>query len=156
VGYLAYSTVQESIKYQAYYGAKRPKPTLYGIYEVEQFIKNGQALPPLQTDTTRWQRLLVDYPKRISVMGMDDCLRRYVAKTDTLKKQLILNTRQDTANKYPLTYEQIGKDLKLSGVLQKDTLEIHLKHYPLENFLLLNRGFRWVNERPYNVYRGKR
>jgi len=157
IGYILYLDISYDVKSQKTYGADRPKTTLYGIYEVEKFVKNGQTLPPLVTDTTRWRRLLVDYPKRISVMGMDDRFIRYAAKTDTLKKQLILNTRKDTVNKYPLKYERLGKDLKLSGVLQKDTLEIHLKHYPLKNFSLRNRGFNWVNEIPYNKYKdGKR
>jgi len=32
---------------------------LSGAYDVESFILNGDTLPPLLTDTTRWQRLMV-------------------------------------------------------------------------------------------------
>lgn len=154
ISYVLYLGISYRVKARTnYYAPDRTKPVLYGIYEVEKFIKNGQSSLPLLTDTTRWRRLLIDYPKRVSVMGMDDRFIRYAAKTDTLKKQLILNTRKDTANKYTLAYERIGKDLKLSGILQKDTLEIHLKHYPEEHFSLLNRGFHWINELPYNRYK---
>jgi uncharacterized membrane protein YphA (DoxX/SURF4 family) len=153
IGYISYLMISARLKGQKTYGVDRPKPALYGIYETEKFVKNGQTMPPLLTDTTRWRRLLIDYPKRISVMRMDDRFIRYKAKTDTVKKQMILNTYKDTVNKYTLTYEQLGKDLKLKGVLQKDTVEIHLKHYPKENFLLLNRGFHWINEWPYNAYK---
>lgn len=156
VGYMGFLMIKSDLKSRKTYGIHRPKPTLYGVYEVDKFIKNGQVVPPLFSDTTRWRRLLIDYPKSISVMGMDDRFIRYRAKTDTLKKQLTLHTRKDTVNKYTLRYERQAKDLKLSGILQKDTLEIHLKHYPMENFLLLNRGFHWVNEVPYNRYKRKR
>jgi hypothetical protein len=63
-----------------------------------------------------------------------------------------LSTRKDTVNKYVMKYERTGKDkkdLKLSGIFKKDTLEIHFKNYPLKNFLILNRGFNWRNDYPY-------
>lgn len=137
------------------YGENRPKPALYGIYEVDKFIKNGKMVPPLLTDTIRWNRLLIDYPKRVSVMMMDDSYQRYVVKTDTIKQEMTFSTRKDTVNKYVMKFERKGKDLKLSGIFKKDTLKIQFKHYPLKNFLLLNRGFHWVNEVPYNRYKSK-
>lgn len=155
VGYIVYGQIKTRTKYASSYGVNRDKHALYGVYEVEKFVKNRQTLPPMLTDTVRWRRLLMDYPERISVMQMDDRMRRYSATTDTLKKQMTLHLYRDTVNKYVLKYEHRGKakkDLKLSGILQKDTIEVHLKHYPLENFLLLNRGFHWVNEVPYNRY----
>ncbi len=130
----------------------RAKPALYGVYNVTKFVKNGKEVPPLLTDTTRWKRLLIDYSKWVSVMGMDDRYQRYLVKTDTVKKQIVFSTRKDTVNKYTMRYERMGKDLKLSGVLKKDTLNITLQHYPLKHFDLIQRGFHWVNEEPYNGY----
>ena len=34
-----------------------PNPALYGIYDVEDFVRGGVALPP--GDSTRWQRFVV-------------------------------------------------------------------------------------------------
>ena len=130
----------------------RAKPALYGVYNVTKFVKNGKEVPPLLTDTTRWKRLLIDYSTWVSVMGMDDRYHRYLVKTDTIKKQIVFSTRKDTVNKYTMSYERMGKDLKLSGVLKKDTLNITLQHYPLKHFDLIQRGFHWVNEKPYNGY----
>lgn len=138
------------------YGMSRPKPALYGIYNAEKFIKNGIEQPPLTTDTVRWQRLLVDYPKRVAVMHMNDALKYYRAKHDSTKQTITLSTRKDTVNKYVMKYERTGKDkkdLKLSGIFKKDTLEIHFKNYPLKNFLILNRGFNWRNDYPYQRHR---
>jgi hypothetical protein len=44
------------------------------------------------------------------------------------------------------------KDMHLQGIMEGDTLQIELKHIPKDNFGLLNRGFNWVNEVPYNRY----
>lgn len=155
VGYMSYSYIDSRLKAQKRYGELRPKPALYGIYNVDKFVKNGQTVPPLTTDTTRWNRLLVNYVGRASIMMMDDSYKRYVVKTDTVKRQMTFSTRKDTVNKYVMKYEQVGKDLKLQGVLKKDTLDITFKHYPLKNFSLFNRGFRWVNPVPYNRYKDK-
>ena len=153
MGYVIYSNVSWGMESRKKYGDLKPKPALYGIYNVDKFMQNGQEVPPLVTDTTRWNRLLINYVGRASIMMMDDRYQRYRVKTDTVKKEMTFSTRKDTVNKYILKYEQIGKDLKLSGVLKKDTLDITLKHYPLKKFSLINRGFNWVNPVPYNRYK---
>ncbi|HAS39765.1 MAG TPA: hypothetical protein DCS93_04770 [Microscillaceae bacterium] len=138
---------------QKKYGISRPKPVLYGVYNVTKFVKNGQAIPPLVTDTIRWRRLLIDYPKWVSVMHMDDRYQRYLVKTDTIKKQMIFSLRKDTVNKYTMQYKRMGKDLKLTGVLKQDTLDITFQYYPLTNFNVLKRDFHWVSETPRNGYK---
>ncbi|OJJ17750.1 hypothetical protein BKI52_28210 [marine bacterium AO1-C] len=153
MGYVLYSNISWSVDAQKRYGEDRPKPALYGIYSVNKFVKNGQEQPPLATDTTRWNRLLINYVGRASIMMMDDSYQRYRVKTDTVKRQMTFSTRKDTVNKYTMKYELVGKDLKLKGVLKKDTLDITFKHYPLKNFSLINRGFHWINDVPYNRYK---
>jgi hypothetical protein len=37
---------------------------LYGIWEVEEFIRNGETIPPLFTDEERWQYLILEHPGR--------------------------------------------------------------------------------------------
>ncbi|MBS1564098.1 MAG: hypothetical protein JST39_06900, partial [Bacteroidetes bacterium] len=40
--------------------------------------------------------------------------------------------------------------LVLSGVLLKDSVEVVMKRVDLNRFRLVNRGFHWVNETPFN------
>lgn len=155
VGLLVAAQIMMGVLRQKQEGKQRIKPALYGIYTADKFVKNQKVIPPLVTDSLRWHRLLIDYPNFVTVITMDNQFKRYLVKTDTIKKQMIWRTRQDTSRRYVMSYTQIGKDLKLSGVLQKDELEITFKHYPLNNFLLLNRGFHWINEKPYNGYSPK-
>ena len=35
-------------------------------------------------------------------------------------------------------------------VLQGDTLAVHMKPFDRQQFLLVNRGFHWINEYPFN------
>ncbi|MCB0847133.1 MAG: hypothetical protein KDE26_27975, partial [Bacteroidetes bacterium] len=123
---------------------------LYGVYNVKTYITNQDTLPPLTTDTTRWQKLLIDYPGFLTIIRMDGKFQRYQSKLDTIEHTYIWHTYQDTANKYEIFYERKEKDLMLRGVLAGDTIQVELENYPLEKFGLLNRGFHWVNEYPYN------
>ena len=153
VGYMVISQINGSLNAQKQYGTKRPKPALYGVYEVEQFTKNRDTLLPLTTDLVRWKRLLIDYVHFVSVIKMDDKVKRFNSEIDTVKQQFTWTVGQDTVNRYIMSYQLTGDSLlRIDGVLEGDTLGIDLKRYPLENFGLLNRGFNWVNEVPYNRY----
>ena len=55
-----HSNINNSIESQNLYGKKAPKSALYGIYEVQEFIRNNDTIPPLTTDTIRWKRIVVD------------------------------------------------------------------------------------------------
>ena len=39
---------------------------------------------------------------------------------------------------------------RIEGILEGDTLNIAMKPKKKEDFLLINRGFRWVSEYPFN------
>ena len=152
IAYLLYFNIDRSMESQSRYGSKRQKSPLYGIYNVTTFVNNQDTLPPLLTDTLRWRRVLMDYPRFISVVGMKNKVQRYQSQIDTSARTMVLHIAQDTVNKFTFTYERRGKDLSLAGIIHSDTLAVELKHYPLERMGLLNRGFHWVNEVPYNRY----
>ncbi len=152
VGYMVISQVVSSISAQKQYGTKRPKSPLYGVYNVETFVKNGDTIPPLLTDIDRWKRLLIDYPQFVSVVKMNDHIQRYNSELDTAKQYFTWTLGQDTVNRYEMEYGLVDDQLKIDGFLLGDTLRIHLRRYPMDNFGLLNRGFHWVNEVPYNRY----
>ena len=42
------------------YGAGRQNPELYGIHDVERFVADGEEVPPLLTDESRWRALVID------------------------------------------------------------------------------------------------
>jgi hypothetical protein len=152
VGFFIINMAVSSNQNRKRYGPEREKSPLYGVYNVETFVLNNDTLPPLATDSVRWRRLLIDYPDFVSAIYMNDQLQRYNTELDTAAQQFTFTIGQDTTNKYMMSYEKIGQDLKMSGVLQGDTLQIDMKYYDLKNFGLLNRGFNWVNEVPYNRY----
>jgi hypothetical protein len=57
---LAGGTAQGAWAAYTTWGAGAPRPALYGAYEVESFEKNGVAVPPLLTESTRWRYVSVN------------------------------------------------------------------------------------------------
>jgi len=151
---LAYTlilTFYGDIRAMSQYGDAAKKPPLYGIYNVQSFVRNKDTIAPLKTDTTRWDKLTISYSGAARLIMMNDSSKRYNFVLDTAKHTIVMNTYADTVNKAYYTYSQPKKDvLLLKGKFKNDSLSISLKKYDLNNFLLLRRGFHWVNEYPFN------
>jgi hypothetical protein len=150
VGNMVYGAMDGMSKY----GDSAPKSPLWGIYDVETFVRNNDTIPPLQTDKTRWKQMIVggyrDYP-RTHLKGMNDSLKVYVMRPDTVKKQIVIFQRSDSTFKNTLAYHYPDKEhLVLQGSWEKDSIYVRMKIYDLNNFLLVNRKFRWVSEFPFN------
>lgn len=152
VGYIVYQRIDGGLEGQKQYGSKREKSALYGVYKVDTFIQNQDTLPPLLTDTLRWQRVIFDYPQFTSITDMGGKPVLYDSNIDTLKKTIEFAPRGDTVNKYTLNYVLDDQEFRLEGIFKGDTLQVISKKYDLKNFALLNRGFHWINEVPYNRY----
>ncbi len=133
------------------YGDKAPKPPLYGIYDVQSFVRNKDTIAPLTTDTTRWRKLIISYAGNARIKLMNDTLKSYSFKIDPKIHSIVINSYIDTLKRNLFRYtETPNGDLQLKGMWDKDSLKISLKKFDLQKFRLLNRGFHWISEMPYN------
>ncbi|MBQ4802820.1 hypothetical protein J8L88_08170 [Aquimarina sp. MMG015] len=149
IGYLFYTNIEGSIEGEKQWGKKAPKPALFGIYEVKEFIKNDDTLPPLTTDTIRWKRLIVD--KRYSnIQTMDEMFIRLKEKTDSTSQTLNLISYSDSTDIRSFSYTKKDSIYTFEGTYKCDNLKIIAKKKEREEFLLINRGFHWINENPFN------
>ncbi|MBC9795918.1 hypothetical protein [Sinomicrobium weinanense] len=144
-------SLSSSRAYSAYtkWGRKAPLPPLYGIYNVQNFIINGDTIPPLMTDTIRWKKLVID-KHNAGIVKMDDKVMGLKKETDTLKHKLTLTSYKDSTLTYDLSYSVKDSMFYANGIHKKDTLQIEFKRTLPEDFLLINRGFHWINEFPFN------
>jgi hypothetical protein len=147
VGYFVFSTVQGSLHGYRNFVVGGPKPPLYGLYEVESFTRNGVEIPPLTTDTTRWKRVIVQSAAAVSIRMMDDSARVYSTMYDAAKNNLTLTASADKTKKDVFTYAWLDANHVL---LTGDTQTVKLRKVDPSKFLLVNRGFHWINERPFN------
>lgn len=135
------------------YGDLRPKPPLYGIFDVDQFVLGADTVPPLATDTRRWKQLVLQSPGYVHVKLMNDSLVYYPASWDEASHKLTIKGTQNGVDKTVamLTYQQTDTaGLVLEGVLHNESAVIHLTERDLQSFRLLNNKFRWVQEYPFN------
>jgi uncharacterized membrane protein YphA (DoxX/SURF4 family) len=150
VGFVIVASFANVLDLEKQYGSKAPKPPLYGIYYTETFIRNKDTIPPLDTDTLRWKRIVVQRENFASVRLMNDTVRNYNFKIDTVTKTAMVYPNWDTLNKNQFTYIKDTAFLTLTGKIKNDSVYIKLKRYDENNFRLVNRGFHWVNEMPFN------
>jgi hypothetical protein len=150
VAYVAFTLYQADAT-RRQYGDLAARSPLRGIWNVEEFEINGEARPPLVTDATRWRRVIFDYPGMIAVQLMSDRRQRYVLKLDADAHTLALSRRDDPAWKTDLSYEEPQPGLlTLEGTLDGRTIRAHLRRSDETEFLLVSRGFHWINEYPFN------
>jgi uncharacterized membrane protein YphA (DoxX/SURF4 family) len=148
--YSVYSSLHGVLEGVKQYGDDSPKTALYGIYNTDLFVNNRDTIPPLTTDTTRWKQLIVQFEKYSVVKMMNDSIRRYNFLVDTSKKTVSAFFDTDTLHKAEFHYYQDTAWLNLEGKLRDDSLHIRLKKYDVQSFRLVNRGFHWINEYPFN------
>jgi hypothetical protein len=123
---------------------------LYGIYNVEEFARNGQLSLPLTTDAVRWKTVVFDSPDAVSVRLMDDTWHYYrVAYDGGAKKLTLFSGRRDSPTKNDFACAQSGRDdLVLQGTFRTDALIVKLKRFDESTLALVNSRFRWINGQP--------
>ena len=144
IGLFLVMNVSTGLASQKFYGSDASKPPLWGIYDVETFVMDEEILPPLLTDARRWQNLIFDTRGRLSVRMMDGTIERYGFAVDGANKLSIYRDRR-----YSWTYERPSPErLLLAGELGGRAVSLELRARDLDDFLLVRRGFHWVNEVP--------
>ncbi|MEM9291687.1 MAG: thiol-disulfide oxidoreductase DCC family protein [Acidobacteriota bacterium] len=142
-------------------GPWTPQSDLEGIYWVDSF-----ALSPLNSssdlldepgvgepvpDAVRWVRVGLNAPFRMMVRHADGTHTRLRMTLDEEASTVALFRRgEQPPSTDPLSLERLEDGrLRLSGVFEDQTLEVILR-IDEEESLLTSRGFRWINEVPFN------
>lgn len=146
-----YSTVTQVWGgYTTYGDAAKQKTPLFGMYNVENFIRNNDTLPKLATDTSQWKSVNISFAGYAVIKMMNDSSKGFNFTPDTVKKTIQIYTYTDTAHKSTLAYSTDSSHLILQGKLKDDSVRIVMRKVNFKDLQLLNRGFHWINEYPYN------
>jgi hypothetical protein len=151
IGWMFYSNIASCIKNQHEYGDQAPTAPLSGMYKVQSFEINHVPVLPLLTDSTYWQKVFVSpYPEgRSRIIMANEKIENYTIKAYTATHQIDIHATADqTPNLF--AYEQPDSvSLTIKGIWRQDSLTVYLKKADA-NYLLMNRGFHWVSEYPFN------
>jgi hypothetical protein len=127
-----------------------PKSPLYGIWNVEQQTIDGKVREPLISDMGRFRRVVFDFPEMMSFQKMDDTFAGHRITIDASKQTLALTDDSDKDWKASFTYSRPSPDqMTLDGKLDGHDVHMQLKLLDRNQFLLVNRGFHWVQEAPF-------
>jgi hypothetical protein len=124
-----------------------PRSPIYGLYQVESFTRGGQPVPMNDAD---WRRMIFDYKSEMSVMSMDDTTSYYATKYDTAKKSVTLTGEDSKTPDGVLAYSATDAErMELRGSLKNQPVVIELQKIDASKFMLVSRGFHWIQEHPY-------
>ena len=131
-------------------GGGRPLPPLYGIWEVKQMSIDEQLRPPLLTDSARWRRAIFDYPNRMAFQRIDESFVPYGASVNLPERTLALTKSGDKNWKASFTFRQpAGDQLVLDGRMDDHQVHMELQWVDRNSFVLVSRGFHWIQEFPF-------
>ncbi len=157
IGLILYNSISGGLERVEQWGDKRIKPPLYGLYTANQVIINKDTIPPLITNASRWHKMTVDYPNRATIKTMTGQTLWCDFKPDTTNQTIEFEIYNQMDTAILLNYSLLSNNqLKLEGVLSrgnyafKDTINVLLQKEDLSQFLLVERGFHWINEYPFN------
>jgi uncharacterized membrane protein YphA (DoxX/SURF4 family) len=133
------------------YGGGRPKSVLYGIWDVGEFSIDGQVRSPLLTDNDRWHRAVFDVPDRVAFQRMDETYTRYGVAINDKDKTIALTKDSDKNWKANFTFQRVGENgLILDGDMDSHKMHVQLQLVDMKKFVLVSRGFHWIQEYPFN------
>jgi hypothetical protein len=141
---------------------KSPKSPFYGLYQVEQFTRNGQPVP--QSDSN-WRRVIFERKGDMTVLTMDDSMHYYGADVDPASSVVTIsgeypeirsNSHPDISGEFEpvskdtLTYSWPDADhLLLRGDLAGEAVVIDMRKVDVSKFTLVGRGFHWIENGPF-------
>jgi uncharacterized membrane protein YphA (DoxX/SURF4 family) len=158
IGWLVYGVVDTRLESRRMWGADVPRPALYGLYQVESFTRDGQTLPPLLGDRTRWRTVAINSFNRVTLWRMDDTVERFNLEDDAEKGTVTLKPIAGFPGLPPvegpvrvLGYARPDPEhLVLQGNVEGASVEVRLKQVELSKFPLVHRGFHWIQEHSFN------
>jgi hypothetical protein len=147
---IASNLYQHALQWKSF-GGGAPKSALFGVWDIESMSIDGVVHPPLLTDSARYSHAVFQTPASITLQRMDQTFQRYGTAIDTVKKTISLTKGTDSAWKASLAYQRpTPTQLTLDGTVDGKHIQMQLTLHDLNKFLLVSRGFNWVQEQPLN------
>lgn len=127
------------------------KLPLEGHYKTQLFILNNDTIPENINDTVRWNKMVIAYEGGINVVRQENTFSWYNSEVDTVKQIMTLKKNDDSVNVYASLHYDIQKDtVRLTGKVEDSPATMVFIRKLRKDYPLINRGFHWINEYPYN------
>jgi uncharacterized membrane protein YphA (DoxX/SURF4 family) len=113
-------------------------PVLYGIWSVDRA-------------NVDWQQVVFDEYGILEVKSREGSIQYYFQKTNVAGRTMTITSYRDPHSGGVLRFSQTPPNgLRLWGHLGSRRIDATLRRVDESKFLLLHRGFHWINEFPFN------
>ncbi|MDB4533937.1 hypothetical protein N9242_03625, partial [Vicingaceae bacterium] len=159
IGLPVYSKIKSEVDFAR---KSTSQPAFFDSYEVEEFKRDGEVVPPILTDSFMWRS--VTFQRRaygfrgepgpvdilvIGLMNKSAAGAEFAISED--ESTLTVNNRRNALIPNEITLDwQDDDSLVLSGTTPGGEISVKLRRRGKDGFLLMNRGFRWISEVPFN------
>jgi uncharacterized membrane protein YphA (DoxX/SURF4 family) len=144
----SYQAQADQVRY-----ATHLSPNVRGIWYVDDFMLDNVPHPPLLTDKERWKHVVLDTPNLLNVQMMDETLQQYGLSLDEQQNRLRFADLGAQRWKGDFTIDHSQPDqMTLTGEIDGRPMVVRLHRLDIHDpnkFLLINRGFHWVNQFTY-------
>ncbi len=151
--YITVASLHRSHQSRLEFADAATRQGLYGVWQAEELAVDGAVRPLLVTDETLWRRLVFEWPGTIGI--------QYVHETEVRDYELTLDPgphmytlccdpewKEEEA---AISFKRISPDvLALEGKVDGKQIRGRFRRMDDSRFPLISRGFRWINERPFN------
>ncbi len=150
VAYVGWCLFDARSGWKQFVGPEGRSP-LRGIWSVEEMTVDGVTQPPLLSNTTRWRRMIFDHKFGMSIQLVSDQRNRFRTEYEEAKSTVILRKRDQPKASFPFQYTRPDpQTLIVDGILDGKNIHARMRLEPEKEYILLTRGFHWINEFPYN------
>ncbi|MBB5031615.1 hypothetical protein [Prosthecobacter vanneervenii] len=130
---------------------------LEGVWKVDEFRLGGEVLPPLATDGRRWSHLILQHYSNGDTNAVCQLMTGkeewHAARLDLGANRLSFKSSGSEAKKKPAVDFALKQDsstqITLNGNLLDKPVSIKMHRLPDKDFMLISRGFHWINESPF-------
>jgi hypothetical protein len=158
LGFVLVGNVTRGLTFYRQSSPSGPLPSLFGVYDVVEFTRNGVVVPPLATDPTRWSRVAFARLNRVVVRSTPDSVIRLTTKLDDSSKTVSFTSRFDSTLTWTFAMEKSqsvlvpsrDERIVLRGRIGADSVVAILQRVDESRFLLVSRGYHWIQEQPFN------
>ncbi|WP_067568035.1 hypothetical protein [Nocardia acidivorans] len=125
---------------------------LFGVWNVTEVTRDGQSVPPLLTDETRWRRVIFDNPQYAECQSMNDSLTLVLTEYDTGAHHLTMSAPTGTDPRATSTYERPAQDrLILTGELDGHPVTMTLTLVDADRMPVRQGGLHLIQDEPDGV-----
>ncbi|WP_299890221.1 hypothetical protein [uncultured Lacinutrix sp.] len=131
------------------YNPDVPKPELYGVYKVKNYVINNDTITNYKNDRL-WKTIMFERTGSVQIETMNEKRISYKVEIDSITKKMKFSKSGDQSDAFDFNYTKTGANLDFNFITENDTISGKTKRMNDDALLLINRGFNWISERPYN------